>query len=37
MSAKDGHNKGQKWLRPNISRRDQEEIARIHRTVQTRF
>ena len=30
-----GHNKGQTWYRPNRSRRDQEEVARIHRrTVQ---
>ena len=27
-------NKGQKWQRPNRSRRDEEKVARIHRTVQ---
>ena len=33
----DGLNKGQKWYRPNRSRRYQEEVTRIHRrTVQKR-
>ena len=27
----DGHNKGQKWYRPNSSRKYQDEVARIHR------
>ena len=35
ISCKDGHNKGQKWYRPNRSRRDQEKMVRIpRRTVQ---
>ena len=36
-SCKDGLNKGQKWQRPNRSKRYKEEVARIHRrTVQKR-
>ena len=35
ISCKDGFDKGQKWYRPNRSRRYQEEVTRIHRrTVQ---
>jgi len=34
ISCKDGLNKGQKWYGPNRSRRYQEEVARIHRTIQ---
>ena len=38
ISCKDGHNKGQKWYRPNRSRRYKKDVARIHRrTVQKRF
>ena len=33
ISCEDGHNKGQKWYRPNRSRIYYEEVARIHRTV----
>ena len=34
---KNGHNKGQKWYRPDRSRRYSEEVARIQRgTVQKR-
>ena len=28
ISCKDGHHKGQKWLGPNRSREDLEEVAR---------
>ena len=31
-----GLNKGQKWYGPNRSRRYEEEVARINRTVQKR-
>ena len=31
ISCKDGHNKGQKWQEPNRSKRDLEEVTRIHR------
>ena len=35
ISCKDGHDKGQKWYRPNRSRRYYEEVTRIHRrTIQ---
>ena len=34
ISCKDGHNKGQKCYGPNRSRRDQEEMAKIHRNIQ---
>ena len=33
ISCKDGLNKGQKWYGPNRSRKDQEKVARIHRTI----
>ena len=33
ISCKEGHNKGQKQQGSNRSRRDSEEVARIHRTV----
>ena len=33
ISCKDGLNKGQKWQGPNRSRRDYEEVARIHREL----
>ena len=36
ISCKDEHGKGQKQSRPNRSRRNKEEVARIHRTVQKR-
>ena len=37
ISCKDEHNKVQTWQGPNKSRRDQEEVARIHkRMVQKR-
>ena len=37
ISCKDSLNKRQKWYGPNRSRRDLEEVARIHRrTVQKR-
>ena len=33
ISCKDGLNKGQKWYGPNRSRKYQEKVARIHRTI----
>ena len=36
ISCKDGLNKGQKQYGPKISRRYQEEVARIHRTIKRR-
>ena len=34
ISCKDEHNKGQKWCGPNRNRTYEEEVARIHRTMQ---
>jgi len=34
ISCKDGHNKGQKQQESNRSRKDDEEMARKHRTIQ---
>jgi len=36
VSRRDGHNKGQKQQGTNRSRRDEEKVTRIHRTVQKR-
>ena len=36
ISCRDGHNKGQKQQGTNRSRRDEEKVTRIHRTVQKR-
>ena len=34
ISCRDGHNKGQKQQGTNRSRRGEEKVTRIHRTVQ---
>ena len=36
ISCRDGHNKGEKQQGTNRSRRDEEKVTRIHRTVQKR-